>query len=246
MEEPMNSLNVSLFLAVTLLSCGSAKDSAPQNANVNPEPLKDSATPQAEEEDSKVLNLESDLPPCESKREGALVYIKQSKAFKFCSEGKWRDIEIKGAKGEPGTKGDTGEAGSPATATKITQNVFCSGNLTQQLASSNNLSIPSGGLDFTFDTNILTSGDVFVAAKISSSAMQTSTSNFFSASQNGATNPGVTITDDWDGTSSYGWWNIQLNRSTKVVTLTYNDNSLPNSSSRVFSFPPERCMVQSF
>lgn len=58
----------------------------------------------------------ADLPACDAKNKGALVYVKAESAFKTCNESSWESIDLKGPAGAAGAAGPTGPAGSAGTA----------------------------------------------------------------------------------------------------------------------------------
>jgi hypothetical protein len=53
----------------------------------------------------------AELPKCDSKSDGRLVYVKVTKGFKSCSDSAWIDVNLQGQDGAPGLKGDVGPQG---------------------------------------------------------------------------------------------------------------------------------------
>lgn len=91
----MFKLISSLCIFPVIFSCGTAKTdgvaASPASSTPEAETKKTDAAPE-EENYTRLVNLESDLPACEEKRAGMLVFVQQDSSFKSCSQGKWRTI----------------------------------------------------------------------------------------------------------------------------------------------------------
>ncbi|MBM4253682.1 MAG: collagen-like protein [Deltaproteobacteria bacterium] len=82
--------------------------------NTDTVPSKKSAHKPAEPQTAEVkIWLTAELPKCDSDRDGLIYYVMLDSVFKYCSQGGWRLVDLRGPKGESGATGPTGIAGSP-------------------------------------------------------------------------------------------------------------------------------------
>jgi len=87
-------------VAVAVTACGRAKDSFEQ---VHPQSEK-----QAEEESDDFdgrgysVATKGKLAPCNDKRDGSLVRVRDESKFYVCDDSNWKDIDLNGAKGDKG------------------------------------------------------------------------------------------------------------------------------------------------
>ncbi len=104
------------LLVVTLIigsaSCG--KDQSTKS--------KDSPAVTVDRANGMTFADDSTLPACDGSREGALVYVTNTKNFRSCGSGQWTTIDLTGVKGDKGDVGAAGPAGAvgPAAASDAT------------------------------------------------------------------------------------------------------------------------------
>lgn len=147
-----------------------------------------------------------------------------------------------GKNGKDGKDGLNGIDGRDGTDNKIVNTTYCSGSLSQTDGSANGLSLPIGGLYFTYNTNQTTSGDVFVAASISDRYYQVSNSKQFAETQEGSVTRAISMTDDRVLPYNGGWWSFEYSAAVEDIVVTYHDTDL--SSDKSFTF--YTCTTQEF
>jgi hypothetical protein len=71
---------------------------------------------------------------------------------------------------------------------------------------------------------------VFASGSISASDIQASGAVLFSPQQRGYASAPVIVTFDVYMGANGGWWELALDRTTLVTTITYNDSEQPGAS----------------
>jgi hypothetical protein len=89
---------LTLLFALTLTACGtdSGSSSGASDKSENDKDESESTDPTLQ---SISLELKSDLPKCEDKRESQLAYVKSESQFYVCESGSWSEIDIEGEDG---------------------------------------------------------------------------------------------------------------------------------------------------
>jgi hypothetical protein len=139
-----------------------------------------------------------------------------------------------GADGTNGTDGINGTNGTNGTDNKAIASFYCGNNL-----------VGATNIYWFYTAHLLSSGDLVVSGKIRNAEIEASNTNYYSASQVGASTAQVTISYDLVGTSNYGYWTIELNRSTLITTITYYDTEL-SSNPDVWVAPASECNVNNY
>ena len=113
-KDIMKFFRFSLFVglaSMTFVGCSKKKNS--------PNPVDNSPPPDSNTSINnrylRSIALTTDLPPCEFRSEGLVVYIAESLEFKRCFSGGWMDLNLQGppgSQGSPGAPGLNGSAGS--------------------------------------------------------------------------------------------------------------------------------------
>ena len=101
-------------------------------------------------------------------------------------------------------------------------------------------------LSWNYSVYELANGDVVASASISDSIIATYKTNYYSATQVGASTAAVIFTRDVLGSASYGWWKISLDRSNLVTYLEYNDLGDLIVSPKIWYMTPDKCTVQTY
>lgn len=127
--------------------------------------------------------------------------------------------------------GKTGAQGPAGVGSKITATMNCHGVITGLSGASSALN----GLEIKYDAVLTNAGDVYASASVNDEIGQQSGTQFYAAGQVGANNAVVEIVADYHSTADAGVWNISLNRSTLITTVTYDDLSLPSPVSLNFT-----------
>lgn len=99
-------------------------------------------------------------------------------------------------------------------------------------------------LQIKYSAILTSSGDVYATASVNDDVSQDSSTNFYAATQTGATNAAVNIVADYHSTADAGEWTISLNRTTLVTTVQYDDDSLPSVVS--LDFAANACTLTNF
>ncbi len=133
--------------------------------------------------------------------------------------------------GEDGTAGDDGVDGIDNAAIA---DIGCAAGLEGE---------PSIG--WFYHATLLNSGDVIVTGSIFTALFEVSTTNYYSSQQVGATTGGVVFTYDLAAPANGGWWRLELDRSTLIVSIIYNDvDFVPNPMTWIQT--PDKCIVNDF
>lgn len=150
----------------------------------------------------------------------------------------------KGEAGPAGPEGPEGPAGSVSTAstTKIVASIYCGGQVSGMTGAASSLN----GLNVNYSAALLTSGDVFATANIAAAAFQISGTSYYSVDQVGSGNGSVIVTADAVTPNNFGWWSVELNRATLVVTAVYHDTDLGGSGLATVTFLPSACQSHSY
>ncbi len=185
---------------------------------------------------SMLVESKDALPTCDSARSGQLAYVKGESKFYGCDGAAWAEISIKGDKGE---KGEATETSVPAT-NKVVRTTYCSGQGTV------NVTVDFTAYYVNYWATEMTSGDVWVTATVKNTVIGATETRYYAKAQSGADTAPVQITFDSYGASNSGSWQIELNRSTNVMTATYTDSGLPTTGSRYWVYSSSACTVQTF
>ena len=137
-----------------------------------------------------------------------------------------------GTDGPAGEDGADGLDGADGADNHITDSIYCTGLL------------ESTTINFTYHAALLSSGDLFVSGSIRTVGQEVGASTYYSAGQNGALTAPVIFTGDVSGNANSGWWQIALNRTTLVTSITYNDVDVSGSQD-VWTMPSSSCVVYS-
>lgn len=135
-----------------------------------------------------------------------------------------------GADGEDGTNGTNG---APGAANRIVATHFCQGAL------------EATALRFTYSAALTAAGDVFVDASIQDALIEVPGVAYFAAGQAGAATAPAIFAYDQAAPVNGGWWRIEMNRSTLVVTITYNDVDVSGGSDS-WTMLPAACITNTF
>ena len=209
------------FISVTLFcglisSCGTDKDKDKEGFKGDE---KSSATQNNSPEPIKSLAvISSSIPACEAKNKDQLIFVKDLALFKSCSGTAWEDIDLGVQK---------------KSESLVASTINCSATTT---------TAPSG-IIVDYNATIFKSGDVWASAEISATGLDTiANSLFYSSKQQGALTASITIAADVVSPyTTYGWWEISVNRETKITTAIYHDGG-----DTIFSFPASACSIQTY
>lgn len=173
---------------------------------------------EAQQQDDDVFYVQAgaELPPCD--RENKLIYVQAESTFKICAAGAWANIDLRGPAG---------------TDNRIVKSIFCGGDLADS------------GWTASYSAAETASGDVFVSASVGGTLLETSKSVFYSSQQKGALTAAVSMRNDAEGSNNYGWWAMELDRTTLVLTATYSDIDAPGGK-RVWTMTPDKCVVNDY
>ena len=100
-------------------------------------------------------------------------------------------------------------------------------------------------LGFQYKVTLFTDGSMLVHGSIYGTLVEVTDSTFYDSSQNGATNGFINIRYDVSGSANGGDWQISLNRSTLVSTVTYEDTDL-SGGSLSWTLASSSCTLNSF
>lgn len=141
-----------------------------------------------------------------------------------------------GKTGPAGADGDDGDSGRIVSSTNCSGTIF---GLTGAAAALNDLEVAY--------TSVLTeSGDVYTTAHIADDYAQVSGTAFYAQAQNGAATGKVEIIADRHGVDDQGTWEISLNRSSLITTVSYEDDSLNGGTPVVLNFTASACVQNNF
>jgi hypothetical protein len=118
-------------------------------------------------------------------------------------------------------KGPKGDPGAPG-AGKVTATMNCSGVISGLSGASAALN----GLTVEYNAVLTSGGDVYATAMVADEWAQVSGTTFYAAGESGSQTAQVLINADFHSTADGAYWNISLNRSTLVTSITYTDPSL--------------------
>jgi hypothetical protein len=116
---------------------------------------------------------------------------------------------------------------------QIIQTVYCGGSL------------QGTDLWFSYQAVALTSGDLFAGASLYGPLTQTSGTSFYAASQVGAATAAVVMTDDYAGTANGGWWQIEVDRTTLITVIEYNDSDAPGGQD-TWTMTADKCTLNNY
>lgn len=194
------------------------------------------------------FNTAAELPACDTSRDHQLVYVIATKQFQTCQAGAWTVIEIAaptgpagedGADGKNGTDGKDGAAGKDGTVgsdNRITKSIECYGSDLDGLPD----------VEVSYIATVMASGDVFATGMAKNDVDSSSRTQFYSASQTAlvASAP-VQVTKDAMGTPTAGFFKLELDRDSLVLTVSYVDAEI-DPSVTTWTLQPEQCTVREF
>jgi Collagen triple helix repeat (20 copies) len=149
-----------------------------------------------------------------------------------------------GATGATGPQGPMGEAGAMgATGPQgpsgdITGSIGCVGTVSGGPL--------SGTYSMGYTADQFSDGAVFSTGYISGASISVSGSAFFAPQQTGWDTAPVQFTYDVYSGADGGWWLISLDRSTLVVSITYNDTDLGGTDTYTWAWQPSQCTVNTY
>ena len=100
-------------------------------------------------------------------------------------------------------------------------------------------------MSFGYRADQFISGNVFASGYIASLSSSASNAVFYAPAQNGFVTAPVIVVFDVQGAANTGFWQIQLNRSTLVVTITYNDVDVVGGTLS-WVMTPDKCVVNNY
>lgn len=140
----------------------------------------------------------------------------------------------KGLTGSSGATGPTGATGKDGSLSSIAaSSISCDGGL------------ENTGLHFTYSAAVFKGGDVFATGAIYGNAFEIGASNFYAASQNGATTAPVLFTYDIIDPANGGWWQVSVNRATSVTSIKYTDTDAVNGAV-LWTMAPQNCTINNY
>lgn len=119
--------------------------------------------------------------------------------------------------------------------------LFCQGSI-------DHASLPNG-LSFAYrNVQVSVAGDTWASAVIANGAYQTSGSVLYSSQQQGATDGGVVLVDDYVGGANFGFWNFTVDVEAEELSIVYDDPDLPGAGSLTLTVPfdDEGCELQAY
>ena len=160
------------------------------------------------------------------------------------SNGKDGEPGKEGTGGKPGTNGTNGTSGKDGIDNKITSSISCHGDLSSFSSAQRTLNgkTISDSFSFYYTVVVTTSEDVFVSGEIIHPAYDASKTRFYSKQQAGALRAPVSIGWDVIENNSSGFWNLSLDRVTKIMTVRYTDSDFAMAPNYIeLSFPAYAC-----
>lgn len=164
---------------------------------------------------AQAVTSATDLPKCDASRQGALVYIVETKQFKYCDSGRWQAIDLQGDPGLDGAQGATGPTGATgvtgnAAGSTIVEDFWCNGVF----------GAPYNHIAFHFARTKLTSGDTFMDVAVSTWDGGASASGLFGPSQ---TTPALSVLFDSAAGAVGGTWLFESSLNGHTLSITYTD-----------------------
>ncbi len=118
--------------------------------------------------------------------------------------------------------------GEDGTTNKISKALACTGSISTIL--------------WTYNAAEMTSGDVFVSGSIYASWGAATDTRWYSVGAIGNAEAIVLPGMDVQGFNNFGFWEIEADRTTQIVTLTYNDRDLA-SDPAVYEQSADKCSL---
>jgi hypothetical protein len=154
------------------------------------------------------------------------------------SKGAQGEMGVPGEAGAPGAQGAMGEAGSAGPTDDIMGSIGCVGTISGGPL--------TGTYSIGYTADQFSDGAIFANAYVGDTSFSTSGSAFFAPQQTGWNTAPVTFVYDVYGTADGGWWLISLDRSTLVVSITYNDTDLGGTGTSTWDWHPSQCTVNTY
>ena len=146
--------------------------------------------------------------------------------------------------GLPGADGKNGDPGKDGIDNKIMSSISCHGDLSSFSDNQRTLNgkILPGGLYLSYFVTVMNSKDVFVTATLELSSVDISVSRFYSGSQVGSDKGIIVIGLDAISTDNFGYWDLSLDRVTKIMKVKYSDGDFAMAPNYLeFTFPASTC-----
>lgn len=118
-----------------------------------------------------------------------------------------------GPAGPPGPPGPPGAPGSPGPGLYIQTSAYCS-------------VVQSGGL-FTHNVYTFSDGSVMTTCEVADGEYSIESTRLYKSTQNGAATAACSVTNDWDGTLTAGYWSFAKGPNASASVATYNDSGSP-------------------
>lgn len=115
--------------------------------------------------DNTTVETDNDLPLCDSKKLGAVYYVKGTSKVKVCTASGWSEL---GATGPTGGTGSVGATGGTGSSTTISSEQNCTGNY-------------GTGLAYSYNVVAFNTGDKHVDCSINMNGKQMSSSIFYNS-----------------------------------------------------------------
>ncbi len=136
-----------------------------------------------------------------------------------------------GIDGLAGSKGADGKDGAPGTTNRVLAVHHCYAY------------IGTIGVDVTYDNVLLSSGDVFVGARVADAYISSQAALLYAAASNGAASGTITVTFDYYGSGTAGFWTLAFNAPTQLLTVSYTDFEMGGSGVWTLVLPASSCSV---
>jgi hypothetical protein len=260
---------------VLSISCGTEKKLSGENAASTSSPSTSTVTNNAAETTtssgySTLVGTVADLPKCDAPKRGSLAYVSNEKKFFSCENDSWMPVEIKGESGKNSLVKISAEGAGTYCAAggkKIEIGIDTNGNGTldtEELKDTKYVCDGKNGIDnrivssigcsgslegtalnFTYNAQLMASGDIHASASISDSILEVSGTVFFSSKQVGAATAPVMFTNDFASPANGGYWKLSLDRSSLVTTIEYNDINVAGGK-RSWTMVPSKCVVNTY
>lgn len=134
---------------------------------------------------------------------------------------------LRGPQGEPGKDGADG---TDAAATRVVESFFCAGALEGTF------------VNFSYNAVLFSSSDLFVSGAIRDAEKTSTTSTIYTSEQVGYGTAAVTVGIDEDATHDFGFFIVELDRTTLVVKIAYRAAGSDTTAYQSWTFQPRDCV----
>lgn len=176
---------------------------------------------------SYLVATEGELPKCESKSKGWLVYVQEASNFRACNGTEWAVVDIKGKDGKDGAAGKDGKdgvAGKDGTDNRMIKSTRCSKVWTMPSA------ITTSPVLVAWEVNEFSSGDVFTRCTITESGFEFLGADAWAGGSVGSTTGLCSLNYDVDGVNSFGSFTFESG----VVSYKSGVETTPQTASYTF------------